>query len=165
MMSNNKQGKAIFAGGCFWGVEDLMQKEEGVISTSVGFTGGNKDNPTYKEVSAGGTGHIEAVEVVYDPEKVSYEKLTKLFFEIHDPTQVGGQGPDIGSQYESVIFYADDNQKEIAEKLIAILKEKGLNVATILEKAGTFWLAEESHQDYYIKSGKRPYCHIYTKRF
>ncbi|MFC1721181.1 peptide-methionine (S)-S-oxide reductase MsrA [Patescibacteria group bacterium] len=165
MNNTHTYKKAIFAGGCFWGVEDLMEKRDGVIETRVGFTGGHKENPTYEEVSTGDTGHVEAVEVKYDPKKISYEELAKLFFEIHDPTQAGGQGPDIGSQYESVIFYENENEKEIAKKLIDILKENGLDVVTKLQKAGEFWLAEDYHQDYYKKSGKKPYCHIYTKRF
>jgi len=156
---------AIFAGGCFWGVEYHFQKAKGVISTTVGYTGGHKDNPTYEEVCSGKTGHIEAIKVVYDPSKTSYEEMAKLFFEIHDPTQVDRQGPDIGEQYRSVIFYQNEEQKKIAEKLIEILKEKGYKVATKLEPASTFWEAEDYHQDYYKKKGSLPYCHFYTKRF
>jgi len=160
-----KYEKAIFASGCFWGTEYQLQKKEGVIETTVGYTGGHKENPTYKEVCTGDTGHAEAVLVVFDPEKVSYEELVKLFFETHDPTQVGGQGPDIGDQYRSEIFYFDENQKKIAEKVINILKDKGLNVVTKLTKATTFYKGEDYHQDYYRKSGGTPYCHGYTKRF
>jgi len=160
-----KKEIAIFAGGCFWGVEHLMKKEPGVLKTTVGYTGGKEENPTYPEVSAHATDHVEAIEIVFDPEKTSYETLAKLFFEIHDPTQVDGQGPDIGNQYLSVIFYMNDEQKKIAEKLIDILKEKGYDVATVLKKANTFWPAEDYHQDYYKKNGKEPYCHVYTKRF
>lgn len=160
-----KTEKAYFAGGCFWGTEYLLQQAPGVISTRVGYMGGKTDNPTYKEVCYTETGHAEAVEVVFDPSRTSFENLAKLFFEIHDPTQVDRQGPDVGDQYRSEVFYVDDNQKATTEKLIGILKAKGLNVATKLAMAGEFWEAEDYHQDYYNKTGKEPYCHTYTKRF
>ena len=118
-----KYKKAIFASGCFWGTEYYMQKAKGVVSTEVGFIGGTKDNPTYKEVCTGKTGHAEACLVVYNPDETNYEELTKLFFETHDPTQVNRQGPDIGTQYRTEIFYLDDEQKATAEKLIKILKK------------------------------------------
>lgn len=156
---------AYFAGGCFWGVEYFFQNAEGVISTAVGYMGGHKDNPTYKEVCSGTTGHIETMKVVFDPAKTTYERLTILFFEIHDPTQVNRQGPDIGEQYRSEIFYTNDEQKKTAEKLIKVLKDKGYKVATKLTKADKFWEAENYHQDYYKNNGKQPYCHVYTKRF
>ena len=165
MIIENKTERAIFASGCFWGTEYHLSKVDGVISTTVGYTGGTKDEPTYKEVSNGTTGHAEATEVIYDPSKVSYEELAKLFFETHDPSQIDRQGPDVGTQYRSVIFYLNDEQKEIAEKLIATLNGKGLNVATEVTKASTFWNAEDYHQDYYDHKGTTPYCHIYTKRF
>jgi peptide methionine sulfoxide reductase msrA/msrB len=142
-----------------------MQMEDGVISVKSGYMGGDKDNPTYKEVSYENTGHAETVEVEYDPSKVSYETLAKLFFEIHDPTLVDRQGPDIGDQYRSEIFYVNDQQKEVAEKLIKILEDKGYDIATKVEKADKFWQAEDYHQDYYEKTGKQPYCHIRTERF
>jgi len=157
--------RAIFAGGCFWGIEYFFRHTKGVISTTVGYIGGHKDYPTYNEVSHTDTGHSEAVEVVYDPKLISFEELTKLFFEIHDPTQVDHQGPDVGDQYRSEIFYLDDQQKKITEKLIRLLKEKGYKVATKVTKATTFWKAEEYHQDYYNKTDGKPYCHMYTKRF
>jgi len=156
---------AIFAGGCFWGVEYFMQKEPGVISTSVGYTGGKTKNPTYEEICSYQSGHIEAIEIFYDPAETSYEKLAKLFFEIHDPTQVDRQGPDRGEQYRSEIFYINDEQKEIALKLIKILENKGYKVATKVTPASTFWQAEDYHQDYYQNKGSLPYCHGYTKRF
>jgi peptide methionine sulfoxide reductase msrA/msrB len=157
--------RAIYAGGCFWGVEYFMQQKKGVISVTSGYIGGHKDNPTYREVCSHTTGHAEAVEIVFDPKQVSYEELTKLFFEIHDPTQVDRQGPDIGDQYRSEIFYVDDEQKKVAENLISILKSKGYDVATKVTKATTFWPAEDYHQDYYDNKGTLPYCHGYTKRF
>lgn len=156
---------AVFAGGCFWGVEYHFEKVAGVLSAVSGYTGGHKDNPTYKEVCSGKSGHIETVKVTYDPALTDYETLAKLFFEIHDPTQVDRQGPDIGEQYRSVVFYQDEEQKAIAEKLIMILKGKGYKVATRLEPASKFWEAEEYHQDYYEHKRSQPYCHIYTKRF
>jgi peptide methionine sulfoxide reductase msrA/msrB len=142
-----------------------MKKAPGVISVTSGYTGGTVKNPTYQEVCTGNTGHAEAVKIVYDPQKTSYEKVLKLFLEIHDPTQVGGQGPDIGDQYRSEIFYLNDYQKNIAEKDLNILKTKGLKIVTAVTKASEFYPAEEYHQDYYFKNGKAPYCHAYTKRF
>ena len=127
---NGSQEIAIVAGGCFWGVEHLMNEKKGVIETCVGYTGGTKENPTYEEVCSDETGHIESVRVVFDSNKTSYEEVLKHFFEIHDPTQFERQGPDIGKQYSSIVFYCDDKQKEIAEKLIFTLKEKGHDVKT-----------------------------------
>ncbi|MGE5342064.1 MAG: bifunctional methionine sulfoxide reductase B/A protein [Candidatus Omnitrophota bacterium] len=160
-----KTERAIFASGCFWGTQYYLEKQRGVLETTVGFTGGHTPNPTYKEVCTGTTGHAEAVEVVFDPSLIHYEQLARLFFETHDPTQVNRQGPDIGEQYRSEIFYLNDRQKEVALKLIDILKAKGMNVATRVTKASTFWKAEDYHQDYYTKNNGTPYCHIYTKRF
>jgi len=160
-----RYGSAIFAGGCFWGVEYFLQKTPGVISVTSGYTGGEVKNPTYKEVCTGNTGHAEAVKIIYDPEKTSYEMLLKLFLEIHDPTQVGRQGPDIGDQYRSEIFYLNEDQQKIAERNLNVLKDKGLKIATGLTKASEFYPAEGYHQDYYFKNGKVPYCHGYTKRF
>jgi peptide methionine sulfoxide reductase msrA/msrB len=157
--------KAIFAGGCFWGVEYFMQQKKGVLSVVSGYIGGIKENPTYKEVCSGTTGHAEAVEIVFDPSQVTYEELARLFFEIHDPTHVDRQGPDVGEQYRSEIFYLNDEQKIIAENLIDILKSKGYKIATRVTPATTFWQAEDYHQDYYEVQGSLPYCHGYTKRF
>lgn len=156
---------AIFAGGCFWGVEYYMQKSKGVLTVESGYIGGHKDRPTYKEVCSGTTGHYEAVEIRYDPTQTDYETLLKLFFEIHDPTQWNHQGPDYGEQYRSAIFYQNEHQKEIAVKLINVLKDKGYKVVTEVKKATTFWQAEEYHQDYYEHKGTTPYCHGYVKRF
>jgi peptide methionine sulfoxide reductase msrA/msrB len=160
-----KTDTAIYAGGCFWGVEYYMQKKAGVISVTSGYTGGHTDHPTYEQVCSHTTGHAEAVEIVFDPSQVSYDELTRLFFEIHDPTQVERQGPDIGSQYRSEIFYMNENQRKVAENLIRILKSKGYKVATRVTKATTFWPAENYHQDYYEHKGTLPYCHGYVKRF
>lgn len=156
---------AIFAGGCFWGVEYYMKKEPGVISVESGYIGGEKEDPSYEEVCRKNTGHAEAVKIEYDASKVGFEKLTKLFFEIHDPTQLNRQGPDIGEQYRSEIFYTTQEQKEIAEKLIEQLKEKGYKVVTRISPASHFWIAEDYHQNYYERKGSTPYCHGYIKRF
>lgn len=164
-VESGRYGTAIFAGGCFWGVEYFLQKATGVISVTSGYTGGHVKNPSYKEVCTGNTGHAEAVKVIYDPEKTSYEKLLKLFLEIHDPTQVDGQGPDFGNQYRSAIFYMNNDQKIIAEKNIKILKDKGIKTVTEITSASEFFPAEGYHQDYYFNNGKLPYCHSYTKRF
>lgn len=157
--------KAIFASGCFWGTEYHFQRTPGVISTTVGYTGGHVDNPTYKQVCTDKTGHAEAVEVAYDPSKITYEQLARLFFETHDFTQLNRQGPDIGTQYRSAIFYLDEQQRQIATELVGTLKQKGYNIKTEITPAGKFWPAEEFHQDYYNKTGKTPYCHVYRKVF
>jgi peptide methionine sulfoxide reductase msrA/msrB len=157
--------RAIFAAGCFWGTEYYFRKAPGVILTTVGYTGGHKDNPTYREVCSGTTGHKEAIEIIFDPTQTTFEKLAKLFFEIHDFSQTDGQGPDLGEQYLSYIFYTNSEQKKVAEKLIDILRQKGYRVATKIEPAATFWKAEDYHQDYYQNDGKQPYCHIYRKIF
>ena len=157
--------KAYFAGGCFWGVQHLLEKADGVKSTRVGYMGGTTKNPTYEEVCRHGTGHAEAVEVEFDPSKTNYETLAKLFFEIHDPTQYNRQGPDYGDQYRSAVFFTSEEQKQVTEKLIGILKGKGYKVVTEVSPAGPFYVGEDYHQEYYNKNGKEPYCHIYTKRF
>ena len=130
--------EAIFAGGCFWGVEDAFQSVPGVCDAESGYTGGTVPNPTYEQVCTGGTGHAEAVRVTYDPAKVSFEELARLFFEIHDPTQINRQGPDIGTQYRSAIFYKDERQKATALSLMEKLREHGYAVATELLPASAF---------------------------
>lgn len=156
---------AYFAGGCFWGVEYFFENYKGVKSAISGYMGGHIPNPDYKIVCSGFSGHLEVVEVTFDENEVSFEELTKLFFETHDFTQTNGQGPDIGSQYLSAIFYVDEKQKEVSEKLIDELKNKGYEVATSLYEAPIFYEAEEYHQDYYFKHNKIPYCHAYNKVF
>lgn len=136
-----------------------------MIRTRAGYMGGTVPEPTYEQVKTGTTGHAETVEVTYDPDLVSYEELAKLFFEIHDPTQLNRQGLDVGTQYRSVIFYCDEDEKRTAEKLISELRQKGLNVVTALEKAGKFWEAEDYHQHYYKLRNQQPTCHVRVKRF
>ena len=160
-----KLGRAIFAGGCFWGVEHLLQQSPGVLATTVGYIGGGVEQPTYEQVCSKTTGHAEAVEVIFDPARTDFEILTKLFLEIHDPTQVDRQGPDVGEQYRSAIFFVDDEQKDIAQKLLEVLRKKGMKIATEIVPAGKFWPAEAYHQDYYLKKKTQPYCHAWTKRF
>ena len=157
--------EAFFAGGCFWGVEHLLEPLPGVISVESGYMGGRVDNPTYKAICTGTTGHAEAVRVRFDPSKTTYETLARMFFEIHDPTQRNRQGPDIGSQYRSAVFVTGPTQAKIIERLIAVLKGKGLDVVTELKPARIFWPAEAYHQDYYVRTGKAPYCHTHTPRF
>jgi peptide methionine sulfoxide reductase msrA/msrB len=156
---------AVFASGCFWGTEYHFKKAKGVKATTVGFIGGHIKNPTYKQVCNTDTGHAEAVQVTYDPSQTTYDQLAKLYFETHDFTQLNRQGPDIGKQYRSEIFYTSDAQKKTAEELIDVLKKKGYNVKTELTPATQFYPAEDYHQDYYQKTKKTPYCHIYKKIF
>ncbi|MDR3060291.1 MAG: bifunctional methionine sulfoxide reductase B/A protein [Prevotella sp.] len=157
--------KAYFASGCFWGTEYYFMKAVGIAHTAVGFMGGHVDHPTYEQVCQKNTGHLETTEVEYDTSKTSYEELVKLFFETHDFTQTNGQGPDIGPQYLSCIFYSDEVEKEIAQKYISILQSKGYKVATMLKPISTFWKAEDYHQQYYEHKGTTPYCHVYKKIF
>lgn len=160
-----KREAAIYAGGCFWGVEHLFKSKWGVLSAVSGYTGGDVPDPTYYQVCSGTTGHAEAVEVVFDANQISYKELTKYFLEIHDPSQKNRQGPDIGSQYRSEIFYKDESQKTEALGLLSALKEKGYTIATKITKASVFYPAEQYHQEYYTKRGGQPYCHSYVKRF
>lgn len=162
---NKKMEKAYFASGCFWGTEYHFMKAKGVLETTVGYMGGKTLHPTYKEVCSGTTGHIETTEVVYDPTQTSFETLLKLYYETHNFEQIGGQGPDIGSQYQSVVFYVNEEQKVMVEKYMQILTDKSYKPATKLLPAPEFWAAEDYHQEYYDKKDGSPYCHIYKKIF
>lgn len=152
-----KTEKATFAAGCFWGVEAAFRQIKGVKSTQVGYMGGSMKNPTYEDVCTDRTGHAEAVEVTFDPKKVSYEKLLDVFWNNHDPTQMNRQGPDTGTQYRSVIFYRNSKQKTAAEKsklqLQKSLKYKNRKIATEIVAATDFYRAEEYHQQYLEKKG------------
>ena len=165
--NNTKYKKAYFASGCFWGVEYWFEKQEGVISANSGYMGGYTENPTYQDICYKDTGHLETVEVTYDPTIVSFETLTKLFFETHNPEQTDGQGPDIGSQYLSAIFTNDIEEEDIAQKLVNQLEDKGMNIATMFKSANQhkFYIAEYEHQNYYKLRNSKPYCHSFTKRF
>jgi peptide methionine sulfoxide reductase msrA/msrB len=157
--------EAIFAGGCFWGVEHHFQETKGVISATSGYTGGRTNDPDYEQICTGETGHAEAVRVVFDPAIVTYEQLARLFFEIHDPTQLDRQGPDAGTQYRSAVFYLNDEQKAVAAKLIAELGDRGYKVVTELQPAAKFHTAEDFHQDFFEKHPERPTCHFRVPRF
>ncbi|MBP6860447.1 MAG: peptide-methionine (S)-S-oxide reductase MsrA [Candidatus Pacebacteria bacterium] len=154
--------KAIFAAGCFWGVEDAFRKVPGVTDAISGYTGGHKDNPSYVEVCRDTTGHAEAVEVTFDPAQVTYEALVRKFFGLHDPTQMNRQGPDVGSQYRSAIFTLSDEQKQVAERVKGELAPNFYpkTVATEITNATTFWKAEDYHQRYFEKNPGRAVCHI-----
>lgn len=156
-----KMEKATFGAGCFWGVEATFRKLDGVTDTAVGYSGGSKEKPTYKEVCTDRTGHAEVVEVTYDPARISYEDLLKVFWENHDPTTMNRQGPDVGTQYRSVVFYHSPEQKALAEKSKENLQESGKHkrpIVTRIEPAATFWRAEDYHQQYLEKRGLST-CH------
>ena len=145
---------AIFAAGCFWGVEHTFRNTEGVTETAVGYTGGQTDNPTYETICGGRTGHAEAVRVVFDPEKVSYEALLDVFWQCHDPRQLNRQGPDAGTQYRTAIFYLDEDQKKAAEESKLALQNSGKlsgEIVTEITAASEFYMAEDYHQQYFEK--------------
>lgn len=164
-IKDDKLSYAYFAGGCFWGVEYYLRQLEGVKDVWSGFMGGHVKNPSYYEVVRADTGHLETVEVIYDSSKISFKQLARTFFEIHDPTQSDGQGPDIGKQYLSAVFVNNENEKNTVRELIAQLEAKGYRVATKIFDKQEFYKADEDHQKYYTKKGSKPYCHGYTKRF
>ena len=148
--------KATFGAGCFWGVEMSFRRLDGVTDAAVGYAGGHTENPTYQDICLHGTGHAEVVEVEYEPAVISYESLLDAFFEMHDPTQLNRQGPDIGDQYRSVVFFHSPEQRQIAEKTKAELNASGRfarPIATLIESTPTFWRAEEYHQRYIEKRG------------
>ncbi|HLG91112.1 MAG TPA: peptide-methionine (S)-S-oxide reductase MsrA [Candidatus Saccharimonadales bacterium] len=153
---------AIFGAGCFWGVQYYFDQVPGVVETDIGYIGGKTDSPTYEQVCSYTTGHVEATKITYDPKKVSYETLLKHFFRIHDPTQLNRQGPDVGDQYRSTIFYLNDEQKSQVQKMLDLLsnsKKYGNPIVTSLEKATKFWPAEDYHQKYTEKTGLGA-CHV-----
>lgn len=152
---------AIFAAGCFWGVQYYFDQVPGVIETEVGYTGGHTDKPSYEQVCSHTTGHAEATKIIFDPKKVSYETLVRHFFRMHDPTQLNRQGPDIGDQYRSAIFYIDEQQKRTAKKVLGKLNKSqfGGRIVTILEPTGEFYPAEDYHQKYTERTG-RGMCHV-----
>jgi peptide-methionine (S)-S-oxide reductase len=155
--------KATFAAGCFWGVEEAFRQLPGVVRTAVGYTGGHAPNPTYELVCSDRTGHAEAVEIEYDPAQVTYEDLLALFFKLHDPTTKNRQGPDVGSQYRSAIFYHSDEQRQAAEAAKFSLQASGKfhrPIVTQIVPATDFYRAEEYHQQYFAKSGEKS-CHVW----
>lgn len=155
---------AYFACGCFWGVQHIFNRTAGVLRTFAGYTGGD-GKPDYASVREHRSNHIEAVAVEYDPSLVSYTDLCKIFFEMHDPSQTDGVGPDIGHQYRSCLFFRNDGQRKEASEVIGILRSKGYEVNTLLLDESEFWIAEEYHQDYYTFAGGTPYCHVREKKF
>jgi len=163
----DKYKKAYFASGCFWGVEYWFDKQDGVVNADSGYMGGHLENPSYPEICRKDTGHLETVEVTYDPTVVSFETLTKLFFETHNPEQMNGQGPDIGPQYLSAVFTNNIEEEDIVQILINQLEDKGMNIATMIKDANEhkFYIAEYEHQNYYKLRNSQPYCHAFTKRF
>ncbi len=156
------RARATFAGGCFWGLEELVRAIPGVIDTTVGYTGGSVANPTYEQVCRGNTGHAESLEVIYDPTRVSYEALLEFFFRAHDPTTKNRQGNDVGTQYRSAIFYHDEAQRTAAEKMKELVDSSGRwrgKVVTEIVPAGTFYPAEDYHQDYLQHRPNGYTCH------
>lgn len=158
----NKMEKAVFAAGCFWGVEAVFQQLDGVIDTTVGYTGGSMENPSYKEVCSKDTGHAEAIEIIYDSSKVSYEELLSYFWRLHDPTTVNRQGPDVGTQYRSAVYYYSPEQKAAAEKMKIEAQEKWKKpIVTEIAEGGVFYPAETYHQDYFKNRGvSHTGCHF-----
>jgi len=160
---NNILAIATLGGGCFWCLEAVYKELKGVQSVESGYAGGHVQNPTYKQVCTGNTGHAEVVQIHYNPEQISYKDLLNVFFSIHDPTTLNRQGADIGTQYRSVIFYHNETQREIAESSIKELEQKDLwanPIVTEIKPFQKFFRAEEYHQDYYINNSNQPYCQV-----
>lgn len=158
---SNKLQKATFGMGCFWCTEAVFEQLKGVTAVRSGYEGGKTVNPTYDEVCTGTTGHAEVTEVTYDPTKITYEELLEIFWKTHDPTTLNRQGADVGTQYRSTIFYHNAQQKSIAEKYkneLNAAKAFPRPIVTTIEKAATFYVAENYHQDYYRRNGSAPYC-------
>ena len=157
---------ATVGGGCFWCVEAAFKELDGVESVTSGYAGGHADDPTYREVCTGNTGHAEVVQVEYDPDDLSYEDILEIFFTVHDPTQLNRQGPDVGSQYRSIVLYHDDEQRQVVENYVAALDEEGGyddEVVTEVEPLETFYRAEEKHQDYFEKNPADAYCTMHAQ--
>ena len=157
--------KAYFSAGCFWGVEYYFKRLKGVTKTTVGFMGGEIENPSYKQVKTGTTGHLETIEVEYNPETVSYEALVRYFFEIHNFEQVDGQGIDIGTQYLSAIWFNNTTERDTSIKVFGELMQMSYHPATQIRQAMPFYPAEDYHQDYLDERQETPECHVYTKIF
>ena len=153
---------ATFGGGCFWCVEAVFDELSGVESVTSGYAGGHVEEPTYEEVCSGTTGHAEVVQVAYDPDVVSYRDLLEVFFAVHDPTTEDREGPDVGSQYRSAVYYHDEEQREAVEAYVAELEERGVydGIVTEIAPLNAFYPAEEYHQDYYQRNPNQPYCAI-----
>lgn len=161
--TNVKTDTVTFGNGCFWCTEAIFQEVKGVISVQSGYSGGDIENPTYKQVCTGTTGHAECLNIVYDPSIVSYDELLEIFWQTHDPTTLNRQGADVGTQYRSVIFYHNQEQKQIAEAYIKKLDSSGAfdaPIVTTLEPFTSFYKAENYHQNYYNENGEQPYCKI-----
>ncbi|RLM52216.1 peptide-methionine (S)-S-oxide reductase MsrA [Halorubrum sp. Atlit-28R] len=157
---------ATVGGGCFWCVEAAFKELDGVERVTSGYAGGHVEDPSYREVCTGNTGHAEVVQVEYDPEALSYEEILEIFFTVHDPTQLNRQGPDVGTQYRSIVLYHDDEQRQIAENYVAALDEEGGyddDVVTEVERLETFYRAEEKHQDYFEKNPADAYCTMHAQ--
>ena len=155
---------ATFGGGCFWCTEAAMKVLDGIESVTSGYAGGDTDDPTYREVCSGRTGHAEVVQVEYDPDVIGYDELLEVFFATHDPTQLNRQGPDVGSQYRSIVLYHDDAQREQAEAYIEALDpEYDDDVVTEVEPLETFWRAEKKHQDYFERNPRDAYCRMHAQ--
>lgn len=156
-----KEQTAVFGGGCFWCIEAVFQRLNGVQHVESGYMGGQAENPTYRQVCGGETGHVEVVRVVFDPDEISYRELLDAFFTVHDPTTLNRQGNDAGEQYRSVIFYTDEEQQRIAEEVIAEMTAAKVfpdRIVTAVEPASKFYVAEGYHQNYYNENSRQPYC-------